>query len=171
MSEMGEIRLRSGDLAGAEDAFLQANDAGHDPNPGLSLLQLAQGDVQAAAATIRDALDSPSQNGDFEAPPNSDLQRASLLPAQVEIALAAGDVDTARAAADELERAATRGERCWSTGLPWRSSTAGREPGRPTGHRGLGSGGRGPAGTQTRRPDVHVHRHRPVHEPGRGLGR
>jgi class 3 adenylate cyclase/ATP/maltotriose-dependent transcriptional regulator MalT len=106
MSEIGEIRLRTGDLAGAEEAFLQANDAGHDPNPGLALLQLAQGDVQAAAATIRDALDNPSQNGDFETPPNSDLQRASLLPAQVEIALAAGDVDAARAAAAELEQIA-----------------------------------------------------------------
>ena len=124
MSEIGEIRLRSGDLTGAEDAFLQANDAGHDPNPGLALLQLAQGDVQAAAATIRDALDNPSQRGSFEKPPNSDLQRASLLPAQVEISLAAGDVDAARAAAGELERiaetyevVAMRASAAWAGGL------------------------------------------------------
>jgi tetratricopeptide (TPR) repeat protein len=106
MSEIGEIRLRTGDLTGAEEAFLQANDAGHDPNPGLALLQLTKGEVQAAAATIRDALDNPSQNGNFQTPPNSDLQRAGLLPAQVEITLAAGDVDAARAAADELEQIA-----------------------------------------------------------------
>ena len=124
MSEIGEIRLRSGDLTRAEDAFLQANDAGHDPNPGLALLRLAQGDVQAAAATIRDALDNPSQKGSFEKPPNSDLQRASLLPAQVEITLAAGDVDAARAAADELERiaetygvVAMRASAAWARGL------------------------------------------------------
>jgi tetratricopeptide (TPR) repeat protein len=106
MSEIGEIRLRTGDLEGAEEAFLQANDAGHDPNPGLALLQLARGDVQAAAATIRDALDNPSQNGNFQTPPNSHLQRAGLLPAQVEITLAAGDVDAARAAVEELEQIA-----------------------------------------------------------------
>jgi class 3 adenylate cyclase len=106
MSEIGEIRLRTGDLVGAEEAFLQANDAGHDPNPGLALLQLAKGDLQAAATSIRDALDNPWQGGSFETPPNTDLQRASLLPAQVEIALAVGDLDPARTAALELERIA-----------------------------------------------------------------
>jgi class 3 adenylate cyclase len=124
MAEIGEIRLRSGDLVGAEEAFLQANDAGHDPNPGLALLQLAQGDVQAAAATIRDVLDNPWQGGSFEAPPNSDLQRAGLLPAQVEISLAAGDLDAARTAAVELEQIAEtygvlamRASAAWARGL------------------------------------------------------
>jgi class 3 adenylate cyclase/ATP/maltotriose-dependent transcriptional regulator MalT len=123
LSEIGEIRLRTGDLEGAEEAFLQANDAGHDPNPGLALLQLARGDVEAAAATIRDALDNP-QAGSFEAPPNSDLQRASLLPAQVEISLAVGDLDSARAAAGELEQiaqttgvSAMRASAGWARGL------------------------------------------------------
>ncbi|HEU4899551.1 MAG TPA: adenylate/guanylate cyclase domain-containing protein [Actinomycetota bacterium] len=123
LSEIGEIRLRTGDLEGAEEAFLQANDAGHDPNPGLALLQLAEGDVQAAAATIRDALDNP-QAGSFETPPNSDLQRASLLPAQVEISLAAGDVDAARAGAVDLDQiaettgvAAMRASAAWARGL------------------------------------------------------
>jgi class 3 adenylate cyclase len=123
LSEIGEIRLRTGDLEGAEEAFLQANDAGHDPNPGLALLQLAEGDVQAAAATIRDALDNP-QAGSFETPPNSDLQRASLLPAQVEISLAAGDLDAARAGAVDLDQiaettgvAAMRASAVWARGL------------------------------------------------------
>ena len=123
LSEIGEIRLRTGDLEGAEEAFLQANDAGHDPNPGLALLQLAEGDVQAAAATIRDALDNP-QAGSFEAPPNSDLQRASLLPAQVEISLAAGDLDAAHAGAVDLDQiaettgvAAMRASAAWARGL------------------------------------------------------
>ena len=123
LSEIGEIRLRTGDLEGAEEAFLQANDAGHDPNPGLALLQLAEGDVQAAAATIRDALDNP-QAGSFETPPNSDLQRASLLPAQVEISLATGDLDAARAGAVDLDQiaettgvAAMRASAAWARGL------------------------------------------------------
>jgi class 3 adenylate cyclase len=123
LSEIGEIRLRSGDLAGAEEAFLQANDAGHDPNPGLALLQLAKGDIQSAAATIQDALDNSSHRGSFEAPPNSDLQRASLLPAQVEISVAVGDLDAARGAAGELEEiaetygvAAMRASAAWARG-------------------------------------------------------
>jgi class 3 adenylate cyclase len=102
-TEIGEIRMRAGDLAGAEEAFLQAHEAGGDPQPGLALLRLARGDVAAAAAAIRDALENPSQEPTWDAPPNSRLQRTLLLPAQVEIAVAAGDLDTARAAADELE--------------------------------------------------------------------
>jgi class 3 adenylate cyclase len=110
MAAIGEIRMRSGDLDGAEEAFLRANEAGHDPNPGLALLQLARGDAGEAAATIADALDNPSQQPSMEAPPNSGLQRASLLPAQVEISLAAGDLETARAALTDLEAiAATYG--------------------------------------------------------------
>lgn len=46
------------------------------------------------------------RRGSFEAPPNSDLQRASLLPAQVEIGLAVEDLNRAGAAAAELERIA-----------------------------------------------------------------
>ena len=45
-----------------------------------------------------------------ERPPNTDLQRAPLLEAQVEIAIAAGDIARARAAADELELVAARFE-------------------------------------------------------------
>jgi class 3 adenylate cyclase/ATP/maltotriose-dependent transcriptional regulator MalT len=110
MAAIGEIRMRGGDLDGAEEAFLRANEAGHDPNPGLALLQLARGDAGEAAATIADALHNPSQQPSMEAPPNSGLQRASLLPAQVEISLAAGDPETARTALTDLEAiAATYG--------------------------------------------------------------
>ncbi len=54
--EVGEIRLRTGDLAGAEQAFSQAHELGRDPQPGLSLLQLAQGKAEAATASIDRAL-------------------------------------------------------------------------------------------------------------------
>jgi len=92
--EIGEIRLRMGDLEAAEQAFNQARDMARDPEPGLSLLRLAQGKVDAASRSIKRALEEESLVR---------LDRARLLPAQVEIALVAGDVKTARAAAEEID--------------------------------------------------------------------
>ncbi|HEX6311915.1 MAG TPA: transcriptional regulator, partial [Acidimicrobiia bacterium] len=108
LSELGRIRLHKGDVEGAEDAVLAAHRAGWDPQPGLALVRLAQGDVATAAASIRDALEHPLRVPSKERPPNTDLQRAPLLEAQVEIEIAAGDLDRARAAADELELVAAR---------------------------------------------------------------
>jgi tetratricopeptide (TPR) repeat protein len=108
LTELGRIRLHRGDLAGAEDALLAAHRAGWDPQPGLALLRLAQGDPATASASIRDALNHPMRVPFKERPPNTDLQRAPLLAAQVEIEIAAGDIDRARSAADELERVAVR---------------------------------------------------------------
>ena len=93
LHEIGEIRLRLGDLDGAADAFERAAASGASPQPGRAVLELMRGDAPAAAASIEDALSGSADR----------LARARLLPAQVEIALAAGDVDTARAAADELD--------------------------------------------------------------------
>jgi class 3 adenylate cyclase len=107
-TELGLIRLRMGNLTGSEEAFLEANELGWDPQPGLALVRLANGDVESAAAQIRHALDNPWQVSSWEFPPNTDLRRAPLLAAQVEIAAAAGDVDRARWAADELETVAAR---------------------------------------------------------------
>jgi tetratricopeptide (TPR) repeat protein len=106
LTELGRIRLRKGDLAGAEDAFVEALEAGWDPQPGLALVRLAQGDVAAASAMVREAIEHPLNVPSKELPPNTDLRRAPLLEAQVEIAVAAGDVDVAKAAADELARIA-----------------------------------------------------------------
>ena len=47
--EVGEVRLRMGDLGAAADAFERAYEHGHDAQPGLALLQLAQGDLDEAA--------------------------------------------------------------------------------------------------------------------------
>lgn len=91
--ELGETLLRLGDLAGADEAFRQAREAGEDPQPGLALLRLAQGDLDAAATSIRRSL----QVAAFDP-----FGRARMLPAQAEIASAAGDIQTARAARDEL---------------------------------------------------------------------
>ena len=95
-----------GDRQGAEEAFLAAHRAGWDPQPGLALVHLAHGDVARAAVSIRDALDRPVPMPSKEWPPNSKLRRAPLLEAHVEIAIAAGDLESARSAADELGRIA-----------------------------------------------------------------
>jgi tetratricopeptide (TPR) repeat protein len=110
LNELGRIRLHKADIAGAEDALLSAHRAGWDPQPGLALVRLAQGDTATAAALIRDALERPSRVPSKEQPPNTDLQRAPLLEAQVEIEIAVGDIGAARSAADELERTAARFE-------------------------------------------------------------
>ncbi|MBA2768001.1 MAG: hypothetical protein H0U35_02500 [Sporichthyaceae bacterium] len=92
--EIGEIRRRRGDFSAALEAYGQAHELGREPQPGLALLRLAEGKVDAAVNGIRRALD------DVTAP----LMRLGRLPAQVEIALAAGDVRMARMAFEELER-------------------------------------------------------------------
>ena len=108
LSELGRIRLRKGDIDGAEEALLAAHRVGWEPQPGLALVRLARGEPAAAAAAIRDALERPSRIPSKELPPNTALQRAPLLDAQVEIEIAGGDLGRARAAADELERVAAR---------------------------------------------------------------
>jgi class 3 adenylate cyclase len=92
--EIGEIRRRLGDFVAAEEAYGKANELGGDPQPGVSLLRLAEGKLDAAVAGITRAL----QDAD------DPLSRLKRLPAQVEIAVAAGDLRTARAATAELER-------------------------------------------------------------------
>ncbi len=108
LTELGRIRLRTGDIEGAEQAFLAAHRAGWDPQPGLALVHLAQGDIAAAAASVRNALERPLRVPSKEQPPDTELQRAPLLEAQVEIEIAAGNLDRARPAADELELVAAR---------------------------------------------------------------
>src|SRR5215204_3980819 len=59
LTELGRIRLRKGDVDGAEEASLAAHQVGWDPQPGLALVQLAQGDIASAVASIRNALECP----------------------------------------------------------------------------------------------------------------
>lgn len=91
--ELGEIKLHLGDLASAEEAFNRAHELGRDPQPGLARLRLLQGNITGATTCIARALS--------EEP--TDLKRATLLPAQVEIAVAGNDIDGARVAVEELE--------------------------------------------------------------------
>ena len=90
--QLAELHRLRGEFDKAEEAFRQASQQGLTPQPGLALLRLAQGQVGAATAAIRTALDQAQDRA----------VRAKLLAALVEIALAAGDVPTARGAADEL---------------------------------------------------------------------
>jgi tetratricopeptide (TPR) repeat protein len=102
LTELGTIRLRRGELDGAEEALLAAHEHGWDPEPGLALLHLARGEVTTASALIRNAIESPLNVPSKERPPHDRLRLAPLLEAQAEIALAEGDTRSARRAADEL---------------------------------------------------------------------
>lgn len=105
--ELAEIYRRMGAFNQAEDAYRRACELGLDPEPGLSLLRLAQGDVPAAAAAIKRAIEAAG----IERNPSPDvLTHARLLPAQIEIAIAAGDRATAERATQQLEATAAVAE-------------------------------------------------------------
>ena len=93
---LAELLRLQGDFAGAESAYREASGFGWEPQPGLAQLRLAQGRTDAAVSAIARA----------EAAAVSPLDRARLLPAFVEIMLAAGDLDSARRACNELEEIA-----------------------------------------------------------------
>ena len=95
--QLGELHRLRGRLDEAEASYRQARALGRDPQPGLALLHLARGraaDANTALAAALAATDGP-------------LERAPLVRAQVEVALAAGDHDTAADACGELERTAS----------------------------------------------------------------
>jgi DNA-binding CsgD family transcriptional regulator len=94
--EQAEVHRWRGDLDGAEQAYRQAAAFGRDPQPGLALLRLAQGQADAASAGIRRALEEATER----------FRRPRLLSAAVEIALEGEDVAAARVAADELAQLA-----------------------------------------------------------------
>jgi class 3 adenylate cyclase len=91
--ELGELQLRMGDFEAAEEAFRQAHGLGVEPQPGLALLRLANGELESARRGLRRALSDETRNR---------LVRARLLPAKVEIDLTVGEIEEARAASEEL---------------------------------------------------------------------
>jgi class 3 adenylate cyclase len=92
---IGEIRRLKGDYEAAEDSLREAGSMGRTPQPALALIRLAQGKVRAAASAIESALSEASWD---------QWATVRLLPAQVEIAIAAGELGLARSAAEELGR-------------------------------------------------------------------
>jgi DNA-binding CsgD family transcriptional regulator len=94
--QLGEIQRLRGEFAHAEASYRSASRAGREPEPGMSLLRLAQGWGDVAAAGIRRVLDEAQDA----------LDRSRVLPAYVEIMLEAREVAAARKAAEELEQIA-----------------------------------------------------------------
>jgi DNA-binding CsgD family transcriptional regulator len=94
--QQAELFRMRGELASADEAYRRASQAGLRPEPGLALLRLAQGQVEAAGAAVRRMLQETKEK----------RVRARLLGAAVEIMLAQRDVSAARAASDELSQLA-----------------------------------------------------------------
>jgi DNA-binding CsgD family transcriptional regulator len=90
--QQAELHRLRGEFAQAEDDYRQALESGRHPQPGLAQLRLAQGQADVAVAAIRTALGEAQDR----------VARSRMLAPYVEIVLAAGDVQAARIAADEL---------------------------------------------------------------------
>jgi DNA-binding CsgD family transcriptional regulator len=94
--QQAEIHRLRGEFDAAESAYHEASRAGFEPQPGLALLRLAEGDRAAAAAASRRMVGATAER----------LARIRFLPAHVEIMLAVGDLDEARAGSRELQESA-----------------------------------------------------------------
>ena len=111
--QQAELHRLRGEFAEAENAYRQVRQWGREPQPGLAMLRLAQGQVAAAAAAIRRVADEAEVR----------VVRSQVLAALVEIMVAAHDLDAARAAAaelaqfgDELRQPLLRGVSGYATG-------------------------------------------------------
>src|SRR5215216_599776 len=112
LNELGRIRLHKGDIAGAEEALVAAHRAGWDPQPGLALVRLAQGDPATAAASIRDALERIAAR----------FQSKALFASA---ALARGRVRLADGDAAGAEQSLSEAVRLWNeVGAPYEAAVA-----------------------------------------------
>jgi DNA-binding NarL/FixJ family response regulator len=96
--QQAEIQRLRGDFASADELYREASQRGREPQPGLSLLRLAQGKIDAAGTAIRRVL----------AAATDPLDRARLLPAFIEILLAHRDLEAAKKGSDELQAIAAK---------------------------------------------------------------
>jgi len=94
--QLGELYRLRGEFNKADEAYRRASQSGRKPDPGLALLRLAQGQVEAADTAIRHALQQT----------RGMRSRVQVLRAGVEIMLAGHDLPAARSTADELDRIA-----------------------------------------------------------------
>ena len=94
--EQAEIHRLRGEYAKAEEAYRGASRMGRDPEPGLALLRMAQGQIETASAAIHQLVSATPDR----------MRRARLLPAYLEIMLAAGNLGEARAACIDLQQIA-----------------------------------------------------------------
>jgi DNA-binding CsgD family transcriptional regulator len=91
--QLGEVRRLRGEWDAAEDAYRRAAEHGCPTQPGLALLRLAEGDVDAASAGVRRALTEVT----------AQPERLDLLKAAVTIYLEEGKIEAARDAVTEVE--------------------------------------------------------------------
>ena len=96
--QQAELHRLQGEFDAAERAYREAARSGREPEPGLALLRLAEGQIDPAAASMRRVLDEARDQ----------FARPAILAAAVEIMIAAGDVAAAHVAADELAQLAAR---------------------------------------------------------------
>jgi ATP/maltotriose-dependent transcriptional regulator MalT len=96
--QQAEVHRLRGEFTAAEKAYQSASQSGWDPQPGLALLRLAQDRVDTATAAIRRATSAATNQ----------LKRTKLLPAYIEIMLAAHEMEQARGASRELEEIVRR---------------------------------------------------------------
>lgn len=112
--QLAEIQRLRGELADAAESYRQASLAGRDPEPGMSLLRLAQGRNDLAVPSIRRAMDEA----------DDPIARSRLLPACVEVLLEADEVIAARAAAAELAEIAAQSDAVYLNALAAEASGA-----------------------------------------------
>jgi DNA-binding CsgD family transcriptional regulator len=99
--QRGEVHRLRGEHAAAEEAYREASAHGWEPQPGLALLRMAQGNEKAAEAAMRRAISEAKRPG----------KRATLLPAHVEVMAAAEDLEEAERACAELDALAEAEEK------------------------------------------------------------
>ena len=90
--QRAELHRLRGEFPEAEEAYRQASQWGQNPQPGLALLRLAQGQILVAEAAIRREVDEARDR----------VSGSRLLAAHVEVMLAVNDIGAARVAADQL---------------------------------------------------------------------
>lgn len=90
--ERGETHRLRGEYEAADAAYVEAAAYGHPAQPGRALLWLRQGRVEEAGAASRRLLAEAA----------NPVHKSVLLPAAVEVFVAAGDVEASTAAVQEL---------------------------------------------------------------------